>query len=201
MWSVLNLGGKKRRKTESRTWLIWVMVMTSLIPSLITLRRWVIMKPLKPPEVRHPGPYWQCLELGVEVVGVPSVERAALKDRSDTLIWALVPSEYGDQICAKHLPNLTLVTDLKHTLVCCLKCDRGTESHLFCQDALCTCGRSTDFGADPSLFSPSVMMSLFLLLWLRSMEDFTLTREPCSLDKRQSLRMTSLRKRRKISQG
>ena len=45
------------------------------------------------------------------------------------------------------------MTDLKHTLVCCLKCDRGTGSHPFCQDALCPCGHGTDLGADPSLFS------------------------------------------------
>lgn len=46
-------------------------------------------------------------------------------------------------------------------------------------------------------FLPFSMMSLFQLPWLPSMEDFTLIQEPCSFDKRQNLRMTSLKKRRK----
>lgn len=46
-------------------------------------------------------------------------------------------------------------------------------------------------------FPPFSMMSLFLLLWLQSMEDFTLIREPCNSDKHQNLRMTSLKKRRR----
>lgn len=81
MWSILNFRVERNvEKTESRTWLIWVMVMTSLIPSLITLRRWVLNKTTETTRSASPRPLLTVPGAGGGGSGCAlSVERAALK--------------------------------------------------------------------------------------------------------------------------
>lgn len=161
------------------------------------------------------SPYWKCpwnhdtlvstddgLEVEVELVwACPQCEeKTALvcgagvgKKRQ---VWSGLVSltENVDQIC----PN---AFELGHPWLTrsrsCLKSHRRTQSYLLYQDPLCTFGLEYQNLELTVCFPPFSMMSLFQLLWLQSMEDFTLTREPCSLDKHPNLRMTSLKKRRR----
>lgn len=93
-------------------------------------------------------------------------------------------------------PSGSDIHDSPKSWACSLKHDGETYSYRLCQTTLHLWTIVLALGADVCFPSFS-MMSLFLLLWLQSTEDFTLTREPCSLDKRQNLRMTSLKKRKK----